>query len=256
MAEDGAASAPAPLSFDKPVMVDMTMSYFCSRARFAIFLKGLEDEILLKSPADFGGLKSPTYLKLNPQGKMPILILPDGRIIPESEIIAQYILDKYAGTGTGPAPSLSTVEGRLNENLVKRWLDNYVAPHVAAFYLTMEAEARLEKLVELRKQMVIFDDYVKAAPYAVGEFSTADMAIFPVIVFVKRVGAFTCGWEDVLKDCPNLAKWWVTINEHPVAQKLRSGMEAASDDSTLEAWLGSVGALQQFRNPAYDWKLC
>ena len=29
-------------------------------------------------PADFGGLKSADYLKLNPQGKMPLLLLPNG----------------------------------------------------------------------------------------------------------------------------------------------------------------------------------
>ncbi|GBG87415.1 hypothetical protein CBR_g45472 [Chara braunii] len=261
MAEDGAsamAAAPSPLSVDKPVLIDAAMSYFSARPRFAIYLKGLENEITLKTPAELGGLKSPTYLKMNPQGKMPILILPasDGRVIPESEVITQYILDRYAASGSGPAPALSTVDERLTENLLKRLLDTYVCVNIGAFYTTLEADQRLAKLVELRKQVGILDGYVKAAPYAAGEFSSADIAMFPAFVFVKRISALTCGWEDVFKGCPNLAKWWATITQHPVAQKLQSEMESGMSESTIEPWLTASGALSQFKNTEFEWKLC
>ena len=36
---------------------------------------------------DIGGLKSEQYLALNPLGKMPLLVLPDGTAIPESEVL-------------------------------------------------------------------------------------------------------------------------------------------------------------------------
>lgn len=56
------------------------------QVRFAIYKKGLESIIDIKSPLELGGLKSPEYLALNPQGKMPVLVLPDGTSLPESEV--------------------------------------------------------------------------------------------------------------------------------------------------------------------------
>jgi hypothetical protein len=50
-----------------------------------VYKKKLENEIDIKSPQDIGGLKSDAYLSLNPQGKMPLLVLPDGTAIAESE---------------------------------------------------------------------------------------------------------------------------------------------------------------------------
>jgi hypothetical protein len=41
--------------------------------RLVMYWKGLEDKVLIRPPADLGGLKSPEYLAINPQGKMPAL---------------------------------------------------------------------------------------------------------------------------------------------------------------------------------------
>ena len=58
-----------------------------SQNRFVIYKKGLEDEIDILPPKTLGeGLKSPGYLALNPQGKMPLLVLPDGTPLPESQV--------------------------------------------------------------------------------------------------------------------------------------------------------------------------
>ena len=35
------------------------------------------------------GVKSEAYLALNPQGKMPLLVLPDGFALPESQVRAE-----------------------------------------------------------------------------------------------------------------------------------------------------------------------
>jgi glutathione S-transferase len=51
-----------------------------------IYKKGLEEQINVVAPAALGGLKSPAYLALNPQGKMPLLVLPNGTAIPESQV--------------------------------------------------------------------------------------------------------------------------------------------------------------------------
>lgn len=54
--------------------------------RYVIYKKGLESEIDITSPKELGGLRSEQYLALNPEGKMPILVLPNGTVIPECEV--------------------------------------------------------------------------------------------------------------------------------------------------------------------------
>lgn len=54
--------------------------------RYVIYKKGLESEIDITTPKELGGLRSEQYLALNPEGKMPILVLPDGTVIPECEV--------------------------------------------------------------------------------------------------------------------------------------------------------------------------
>lgn len=56
--------------------------------RFIIYKKGLEGEVDIQPPKLLGdkGVKSPAYLALNPQGKMPLLVLPDGQALPESQV--------------------------------------------------------------------------------------------------------------------------------------------------------------------------
>lgn len=56
------------------------------QCRFVIYKKGLEDEIDVKSPKELGGLTSEAYKALNPLCKMPLLVLPDGTALPESEV--------------------------------------------------------------------------------------------------------------------------------------------------------------------------
>lgn len=48
--------------------------------------QGLEGQIDIVTPQTIGGLKSPEYLALNPQGKMPLLVTESGWPLPESEV--------------------------------------------------------------------------------------------------------------------------------------------------------------------------
>lgn len=64
-----------------------------------LYKKHLTNDYEITPPSAIGGLKSEEYLKLNPQGKMPLLAWPDGHALPESEVIVQYLLDKHRDRG-------------------------------------------------------------------------------------------------------------------------------------------------------------
>jgi len=80
-----------------PTLYDMPVSNNGARCRILIYKKNLTmgEDIVIRPPSDLGGLLSPEYLALNPQGKMPLLVTSHGNI-PESDTIARYILDRFA----------------------------------------------------------------------------------------------------------------------------------------------------------------
>ena len=74
-----------------PQQVCIRMTLFCmccDQVRHIIYHKGLENEFDIVSPTAVGGLGSEQYKALNPQGKMPLLLLPNGQALPESEVRA------------------------------------------------------------------------------------------------------------------------------------------------------------------------
>lgn len=84
----------------KPILYDMPVSNNGARCRFILYKKRLSDQYSIEPPSNIGGLKSEQYLKLNPQGKMPLLVMEGGReLLPESEVIVQYLLDKHRDIG-------------------------------------------------------------------------------------------------------------------------------------------------------------
>jgi glutathione S-transferase len=55
--------------------------------------------------------------------QMPILLLPDGTSLPESEVITQYLLDKCGGGMRAATPELRAIAA-----LAVRIHDQYITP--------------------------------------------------------------------------------------------------------------------------------
>ncbi|KAJ1491111.1 hypothetical protein T484DRAFT_1613236 [Baffinella frigidus] len=88
-----------------PTLYDMPVSNNGARCRIIIYKKGLtEQDITILHPSTLGGLKSPEYLALNPQGKMPLLTTEHGAIL-ESDTIARYLLDRFSDRAPSFAPA-------------------------------------------------------------------------------------------------------------------------------------------------------
>ena len=116
----------------------------------------MEDRIDIKSPMELGGLKSDDYLALNPQGKMPLLVLPDGTALPESEVISQYLVAKYADMGPSLLP-LGGPEVRAKAALATRIHDVYITSVQACMYRAMEVQGGLDTPPR-RRGNIIYDN--------------------------------------------------------------------------------------------------
>jgi glutathione S-transferase len=177
---------PAPAS---PLLYSYRRCPYAMRARLAL-LQGRQGflvfEIVLRD-------KPAALLALSPKGTVPVLHLPDGRVIDESWDIMGWALDRPGPDGARwwrPAQSAENLDLlRRNDGDFKHHLDRYKYPErhpgetgvrethrtQAAATLLMALEARLQRQPHLGG----------AAPCA------TDLALFP---FVRQFAAVEPGW--------------------------------------------------------------
>jgi glutathione S-transferase len=128
-----------------------------------------------------GGNRTPDYLKLNPTGQVPILVLEDGRSLPESGAILHYLAD---GTPLLPDERFSRAE-------VLRWMffeqhshDPFIGQ--ARFWLHLQKGGR-----ELKQNLLeewedrgyealrVMDSHLADRPFFAGDRSSlADIALY------------------------------------------------------------------------------
>ena len=89
------ASPAAAPRFSKPTLLDVPVSNNGARCRFVLYKKKLEAVVDIQSPKVLGGLRGEEYLRRNPLGKMPLLVLPDGTNLPESAVGWLHIASPY-----------------------------------------------------------------------------------------------------------------------------------------------------------------
>lgn len=245
-----AAIAAAP-AVTKPTLFDVPVSNNGARVRHVIYSKGLEGEFDIVSPGTVGGLASVAYKAMNPQGKMPLLLLPDGTAIPESEVISQYIVDRWSSTG--PSLRAPTPELRARAALATRVHDLYITSIQACMYRAMPPEERADGIRRIAFQLDVLEG-VCAGPFmAGGDITTADSAIFPTVVFVKQMLPDVFGWEDVFAGRPKLAAWWEALQGDPAAVRVISEVQGG-----LKGWVDKdrwteLGIREQVKDSSYKW---
>lgn len=244
-----AASATASA---KPVLYDVPVSNNGARIRWILYKKGLEDAFDIVPPSELGGVKSPAFLALNPQGKMPLLTLPDGTSLPESQVIEAYLLDKYRGTGPDLLPP--TPEARAVATLVVRIHDLYMAPVQGCMYKPYPSPAqRAKHLADISFQLDVLERTI-VGPFVAGDtIAFGDGAIIPTFVFYTWILPRHFGWESVFTGRPKLEAWWRAVSADPeaarVIKEIEGGLQAWED---ADRWQ-KTGVVQDTADFNYNW---
>ena len=238
----------APTKPSKPTLITVDVGNNPARCRMLIYHKGLEEQIDLKTPGDFGGTSSASYRALNPQGKIPVLLLPDGTAFFEARVILNYLAEKYADVG--PAVGAATPEERALAAMITQVHDIYIAspnssdPSVTATQGAMykgvdaiDAASRAAKFAELDKQLDVLESLLsKEGPYAAGASLTeADFSLYPTVcVFIWHMLPAMYGWPNPLWPGrrPKLFEWQEKVSALPAAQRVRKEVMAG-----IEAWV-------------------
>ena len=154
--------------------------------------------------------KSPEFLKINPNGRIPVLVDHDAGdfIIIESGAILQYLAEKHSAyTATDP-------KGRSEVNQWLMWQMGGLGPmfgqllvFAAAFENKIpEATARYAK--ETQRLLSVLNTRLDGRDFIAGDYSIADMACVAWIPPTERLG-----WD--LGDWPNVKAWFDRITARP-----------------------------------------
>jgi glutathione S-transferase len=188
------------------------LSNFATKTRIAIYDKGLKIDFV-EPP---GGLHSAEYQKINPLGKIPCLDA-DGVIIPESEVINEYLEDKFPEKPLLP----KSPEARAKVRTFTRFHDLYLEPPVRALFGQMNPKTRDDKIVNEIEKMLGESGFAAGA-----DFTLADCAVAPTIFFCNALLP-SFGAKPPMEGHPKLAAWWNYVQTRPSVKKGIGEMQEA-----------------------------
>jgi glutathione S-transferase len=163
-----------------------------------------------------GENRKDAYLKINPAGQMPALILEDGSLITEITAICEY-LDE-----TTPGDSLigSTPEERAQTRRWVRWIDlQVVDPMTRAFRYSEglplfkdrmpcfpDAAPGLKECVQVALQWL--DEQMSGKTWVAGDrFTLADILLFSFVAFGEQIG------QPLDRDLKSVSAWYDRMGE-------------------------------------------
>ncbi len=205
-------------------MYNLGLSNFAGKCRIVMYEKGLNVEFL-DAP---GGPNSEDYKKINPTGKIPALETDDGQLIAESEVINEYLEDKYPETSLLPKDA----EGRATVRAITRYHDLYIDPPARAcfaklFGQDLSDEFIAEKMAELNNNLDQLEASISDGPWLTGDkFTLADAAIAPTL-FLHDNLLPNFGSKKPFEGRPKLAAWWQRIQERDSTKKVLGEQGAA-----------------------------
>ncbi len=175
-----------------PILYSFRRCPYAMRARMAVAVSGmpveLREVVLRDKPAEM--------LEASPKGTVPVLVLPDGRVLEESLDIMRWALSQCDPEGWLRHHDQNLVSA--SDGPFKQALDRYKYPH--RYDLPDGTEHRDAALTHLGA----LNDSLSGAPYLGGaQPAFTDIALFP---FVRQFAATDAEWFAALP-LPALQGW-------------------------------------------------
>lgn len=192
------------------------LSPYSAKVRMQIYAKGLD--IALERPAGFG---SAEWWKTSPIGRIPVLELDNGDLIPESEVIAEYLEEIF------PTPRLlgSTPRESATIRTVSRIGDIYLMNNMFMLSGQTNPKTRSDAVRDLLAGQVVrnvkaLEHYIGSDGFAVcGRLTIADCSLVPALFLIENVLPST-DTENPIPGQPKVAAYWAAIQQNEVAAKV------------------------------------
>lgn len=163
---------------------------FGQKVRIALAEKGLSYE-LVEIDLGAGVHKKPDFLRLNPFGRVPVLVDEETTVY-DSTVINEYLEDEYPEPPLLPALGQSALRARAR--LFEDFADTSFTPQVGQLMaeLAKPGEERdANRLQRLQRSVERVLDYLNhelgGQSYLAGEFSVADVGFVPRLLVLREL---------------------------------------------------------------------
>lgn len=192
-------------------LYDYAQCPFCRKVRVALAEKGIEYE-RIHVDLRKGEQKKEWFLKLNPYGKVPVLV-DNGSVIYESSIINEYLDERYPDPPLMPSHPSDRAKVRLLVDFCETrfhtpWFNVY-------FETTFRPEDRrngelIEKSrKEINEHIGRLNQELEGRDYLAGAYSLADVAFTPRIAVLDSLGI------QISPEFKNVMDWIERIKSRP-----------------------------------------
>lgn len=165
--------------------------------------------------------RQPGYLKINPAGQSPCLVLDDGSVVTEITPICEYLDETFPGD-----PLMGkTPEARAQNRRWCRWLDiNVLEPMADGFRFSQglamfkdrtrcQPEAAEGLKARVQDKLGFLDAQLATRPFVAGDaFGLADVLLYCFQTFGTQVG------QPINPDLKNYAAWYAKVDARPSAR--------------------------------------
>jgi glutathione S-transferase len=169
---------------------------YAARARIVLAEKGIAYEAV---EIDLDDRPAWMYEK-NTTGRVPVYEEDEGLVLPESEVIMEYLEERYPEPPLWPVDPAERALGRL-------WLQRFDDRLGDAYYAARRGDGR----EQLDARLADLEHALEAQPYLSGrEFSLADIGYLPWILrglerFGLELGPATASWLERCSERPGVA---------------------------------------------------
>ncbi len=210
------------------------LSPYSAKVRMQIYAMGITD-IEFELPASFYLGKLAEH---SPIGRIPVLETDQG-IIPESEVIAEYLDDLY------PKQSMAgtTPSERANVRLISRIADIYLMNNIFMVLPQINRKTRVDAIKDLlinqvTRGMGALERHINTTGFAASEHLTrADCTLVPALWLCQNTVPML-DTANPIEVTQHVAAYWERIrtNEHAVRvlAEMDKGMQARLDGTELK----------------------
>jgi glutathione S-transferase len=191
---------------------------FGQKVRVILAEKGLSYE-LVEIDLSQGEQRRPDFLRLNPFGRVPVLVDEDSTIY-DSTIIGEYLEDEYPEPPLLPPVGASALRARAR--IWEDFADASFTPQVGQLMAEIgkgEGESdsnRVQRLQQSVERMLNFLNHeLQGQEFLSGQFSVADIGFVPRLVVLRDLGV------DVALNRSNLDAWLKRMLDRPSIQNLQ-----------------------------------
>jgi len=206
------------------------LSPYSAKIRMQIYAMGIKDDIKFDLPAEFVLGK---LAEISPIGRIPVLQVGE-EIIPESEVIAEYLDELYPDRALLPKDPMERAQTRVLSRIADTYLMNNIFMSLSQLNRETRNDGVRDLLIgQVKRGLGALEKHIGESEFAVGNtLSRADCTLVPALWMCENTVP-RLDVDNPLIGLDKVGAYWTKIqtNEHAtkILAEMNRGMKARLD---------------------------